>query len=124
MVYLLNPANRIHGLLLLAGLPDPSGIFRHLTRNRCLPLLNRWSTEDNIRVHHGQPLAQCHSDGLVSPGLHPIGYPDTWFDRRDVHLRSALSGLDFHLNNAGPRIRNADGRSDDVPTEISQRQRG
>src|SRR6218665_726563 len=90
----LSPSSRIDGLFVMAGLPDPGGISPHLGWNWCLPLLNRWSTADNIRVHHGQSVSEGHSDNDLSSGLLPIGHCDSGNDSGDVQLRIVVYDSD------------------------------
>jgi len=108
----------------MARLPDPGGIPRHLTWDRCLPLLNRWSPEDNIRVHHGRPFSQCPTNGHVSRRLLPIGHHNSRIYSRDVQLRITADAHVRLFVHAGYRSRHASGGAVDVSVEISQHQRG
>ena len=123
-VCLLSSSFRIDGLLILAGLPDPGDIPRHITRDRCLPLLNRWSSTDNNRIHHGQPSSQGSSDNDLSSGFLPIGHYDSGNDSGDVQLRIDDYYFDVGVIFARHRFHNAGFHSVAVSSEISQHQRG
>ena len=107
----------------MAGLRDRGVVSGCVPIYRRLSLSNRRSTEDCLRVHHGQPSSDCHTHRTQSVRLVSVRHLRARSNRRDVPVRGSADGLGARQLRAVVFSRRETGRAVALPAQTRQRQR-